>query len=307
MNDILSVDFKLRSKLEGNELLFYITESIDLINQYREILKIPKKVSFMGKQKDENNTDKDKIVDEYIKVASTYEYIKPREIENKMCISCNKKIKNEDYEDSITVCEFCSTEQGTNIINSSFTDSARIHVSTKYSYDRKTHFIECINQFQGKQNVKIPPLVFEKLHKKIDFHGIENKNTNDKTKRYEKVTKKILLSFLKELGYPKQYENINLIYSIVTGNKLDDIEYITEQILNDFDKISDTYDKLFSGIERKNFINTQYVLYQLLCKYNHPCRKEDFEGVKTMDRKFFHEEIIKKIFETLGWNYNSIL
>ncbi len=32
----------------------------------------------------------------------------------------------------------------------------------------------------------------------------------------------------------------------------------------DFDKLTEQYDLLFKDIERKNFINTQYVLFQLL-------------------------------------------
>ena len=112
--------------------------------------------------------------------------------------------------------------------------------------------------------------------------------------------------FLKELGYSKHYENINLIYSNITGKKLDDISHLVDRMIQDFDILSDTYDRKFSDTNRKNFINTQYVLFQLLRKHGHACDKEDFTNLKTVDRKFFHEEMIKKLFQELGWNYVSI-
>ena len=62
-------------------------------------------------------------------------------------------------------------------------------------------------------------------------------------------------------------------------------------------------DKNYKHIDRKNFINTQYVLYQLLLKHKHPCNKEDFTILKTLDRKTFHDEIMSNIFLQLGWNF----
>ena len=63
------------------------------------------------------------------------------------------------------------------------------------------------------------------------------------------------------------------------------------------------YDKKFKHINRKNFINTQYVLYNCLCRHKHQCKKEEFIILKTIDRKFFHDEICKVLFEELGWNH----
>jgi hypothetical protein len=44
----------------------------------------------------------------------------------------------------------------------------------------------------------------------------------------------------------------------------------------------------------------------LLKKHGYPCQKEDFANIKTIDRKFFHEHILKTLFQKLGWNYTSI-
>ena len=56
----------------------------------------------------------------------------------------------------------------------------------------------------------------------------------------------------------------------------------------------------------KSFINSQYVLYQLLRKYNYHCDKEDFNILKTSDRQNFHDDVCKELFKTLGWNFKCI-
>ena len=127
-----------------------------------------------------------------------------------------------------------------------------------------------------------------------------------KEERFYNITKEHVHLFLKELEYTKHYENVNLIHYNITGKKPDDISHLEDRLLYDFDLLTDIYDKQFKnkpGFERKNFINTQYVLYQLLCRYKHNCKKEDFTILKTVDRKSFHDVVAKNIFVILGWNH----
>jgi hypothetical protein len=54
-------------------------------------------------------------------------------------------------------------------------------------------------------------------------------------------------------------------------------------------------------------MNTQHILYQLLNNRKHPCKKEDFNMLKTTDRKFFHDEVCADLFQQLGWNYSPFV
>ena len=290
-----------------NEMNFYICETIDIIEKYKDILKTPKKVSFMGKIIDDHNEEKTKLINDFNEITSTYSFNKQINMDNTLCTNCLAKITRENREDDKHVCEICFVEQNLNILKSSFNDTNRVNISSKYSYDRKSHFRDCINQYQGKQGAVIPDELYKALEIKFKFHNLLCVDENTpRIKRYSKITKKTILTFLKEIGYPKHYENINLIYSNVTGVKLNDISHIITSILNDFDILVEQYDKTYATISRKNFINTQYVLFQLLRKHNHLCQKEDFTNIKTIDRKFFHDNIMKTLFEQLGWNYTSI-
>jgi hypothetical protein len=93
----------------------------------------------------------------------------------------------------------------------------------------------------------------------------------------------------------------------MTGKKPDDISYLEDKLLEDFDILTDLYDKKFKNLERKNFINTQYILYQLLLRHKHPCSKEEFTILKTIDRKTFHDDITRVLFEINNWNFSPLI
>ena len=121
----------------------------------------------------------------------------------------------------------------------------------------------------------------------------------------KKVSKYHISIFLKEIGYAKHYEDLNLIYHVITDNKLHDISHLEDVLMEDFDKLSKLYDEEYiktRKIPRKNFINTQYVLYQLLKRHKYPCNKSDFSFLKTAERKEFHDDICTHLFKKLGWN-----
>jgi hypothetical protein len=297
------------TELQNNyNINFYISDTVHFIEDYKRLLKVPKKMNFIGKLIETDNQEKYEILNGYLKASSKYTNITHEKIVvDVKCFNCHRNLEYEILEDSTFICSNCSSEQGSSIIVSSFSDAERVNISSKYSYDRKTHFRECVSQYHGKQNVIIPAKVYTDLDKSFLFHGlVDGTVATPRFKRYTRVSKKVVLMFLKELGYSKHYENLNLIHSVVTDSKLDDISHLMDLILDDFDALSELYDRKFTHVSRKNFINTQYVLFQLLRKHGHDCDKEDFTNLKTVDRKFFHEEIIKKLFQDLGWNYVSI-
>lgn len=283
---------------------FYIMETLSYIVEYKDILKTPIKVNFMGKIP-KNNKNKKRIVSNYLKIASKYIELEIQSNPQKIsCPNCFNKKKFDVIDDNTYICTKCYTRQIIMKHNSSYNDIDRINISSKYMYDRKVHFRDCINQYQGKQNSTIPQKVYKDLEEQFRRHHLlYGDSNNSKEIRFRDITKNHILIFLKDLNYSKHYENVHLIHYNFTGVRPDDISYLEDKLLDDFDILTDLYDKRFKNIKRKNFINTQYVLYQLLRRHRHPCKKEEFIILKTIDRKFFHDEICKTLFEELGWNH----
>jgi hypothetical protein len=297
-------------KLDNNEEHnFYIIETAEILEKYKQILKTPVKLSFCGK-KTNNDKTKINIIHKYLEIAQKYYKIDSKTEEKKFKISCHFCDNTTDFvvEENAYICLNCYSQQELLQHTISYKDSDRVNISSKYTYDRKVHFRDCINQYQGKQNCSIDKEVYDKLEDIFERHHllVGDKNTKRET-RFSKITKEHILMFLRELGFPKHYENVTLIHYNITGKKPDDISYLEEKLLNDFDILVETYDKHFKNkVERVNFISTQYVLYQLLQKHKHDCRKEDFIILKTMDRKTFHDSICKELFSILGWNFTPL-
>lgn len=286
---------------------FYVMETSCILDKYRESLNSPIVIDFMS-SKNTKNTNTDKIIDEYLNIYKKYniefDYIKKLNINCSICNSINII-----YKDNLKLCLDCGNENTILLQTSSYKDSERINIVPKYHYDRKAHFKDCINQYQGKQQVNIPEEVYYKLINQFELNHILVGDKNDSLHyRCKNINKKQINIFLKELKLSKYYEDSIYIYNYLTGKKINDISHIEKQIINDFETLLVAYDNYNkeNKIERKSFINIQYVLMQLLIKHKHKVNKDDFNILKTNDRQRFHDQICKELFKRLGWNFTCI-
>lgn len=287
---------------------FYIMESTPLIEKYKEIIHKPVVVSFFGKRRDVN-PETAKIKQEYYRIAEKYVDINPTVIPPQKIKNICKNCGSEELEslDDEEICYACGNINNISFNNTSYKDSERINMSNKYNYDRKTHFKDCINQYQGKQNVNIPQKVYDDLTQQFQAHGLLV-DSPDKFTKYSRITRDHISMFLKETGHSRFYEDIVLIHYVLTGNKPNDISHLEPRLLEDFEILTNMYDRKFKKnqqIARKNFINSQYVLFQLLKRYKFPCKKCDFKILHSSDRKSFHDKICREVFRELGWNFTT--
>ena len=294
----------------GTSYNFYIMETSSIIDEYKSEIQKPIVIDFMSpKNINPENISTDHIVSRYLVIYKKYnknfENIK---ILNNNCDICNSSdIK---YEDNIKICIHCGNENNLLRQTSSYKDSERINIVPKYTYDRKSHFKDCLNQYQGKQEVNIPDVVYEKILEQLKLNHIITDNNNESVhEKCKNVTTKHILMFLKELKLNKYYEDYIYIYHYLTGKKINIISpNIEKKIINDFEILLCAYDKYCKNNEtnRKSFINSQYVLIQLLLKHKIPCELDCSSILKTNDRRRFHDQICKEIFKQLGWYFNCI-
>ena len=312
---------------------FYLLRAIPLLDQYCVHKKSQNKIQFVSNKAEEEQEKvgekMEDIVREYMGIVESYfpkdfssgqwekmrlEESKETHVVNKpshkiKCTLCHSDQDSFSIHDNHFVCEKCGFVSSTTMHTSiSFKDIDRVNISSKYTYDRRTHFRDCINQFQGKQNASIDNKVYEDLIHQLVLHGLVVDNYKDipKSVAFQNISKEQILLFLKETGHTKHYEDVVLIYHQLTDKPAPDISHLENDLLRDFDLLTDLYDKKFKNSERKNFINTQYVLFQLLRRHKYPCRKEDFNILKTIDRKYYHDGICADLFIALGWNFQAL-
>lgn len=287
---------------------FYLLQVTPMLEEYRQELAKPIELSFMGQPLIPDTSVADNIVSRFTRIAehtcpSLYCKLEETISNSQCCSNCNSH-----SQESSQVCAQCGAQQNGSNTTFSYNDTNRINMSSKYTYDRRLHFRDSINQFQGKQNSTIKQDVYDKLIEQFELHNLllEDKSLPRQI-RFQKITKQQIAMFLKEINYAKHYEDINLIYHNLTGTKLDDISHLEETLMNDFDILSDLYNELYvktRKTDRKSFINTQYVLFQLLRRHKYPCERSDFNFLKTIERKGFHDEICSDLFARLSWNFS---
>jgi hypothetical protein len=304
-NDITYYKDKLSNVVD---LDFFLLKTTFIIEEYKKELQKPVAMSFMGVPIVPDTGRKERLQQEYVKIIQQFS---PQSIEQYSEITVDG-CKNVHCQNKVNfhngLCEECGLEQ--EIIQNDFNyrDNDRVNITSKYTYDRRIHFRDCMNQFQGKQNSTISDEVYDKLYKQIKLNGLELEGET-REEKYKKITKRHISYFLKEIGFSKHYEDVHLIYHTITGKPLDDISHIEDVLLKDFDQLSELYDQIYlkdKKIERKNFINTQFVFYQLLKRHKYPCNKSDFNFLKTNERKYFHDTICSDLFCRLGWNFTTI-
>ena len=295
-----------------DDMDYYLLKATPIINAYKTELKRPVVVPFMDDSAQVvDTTIKDDLIRSYMRIANDYlenaGTEPPIPDDSKICIHCGGSTFQR-MDTHSTICTSCGAEHERLEMIYSFPDHDRINITSKYTYDRRTHFRDCINQFQGKQNSTIPDTIYIELKKQFELSGLLDLSSDDPIIRFAQITKKHVYMFLKETGNSKHYEDVNLIYHNITKKPLDDISHLEERLMFDFDLLSDLYDKQYiqeKKIDRKNFINTQYVLYQLLRRHKYDCDRQDFNFLKTTERKSFHDEVCSTLFEKLKWRFKS--
>lgn len=319
---------KQRQDKPDRTFYFYLLRAIPLLDQYFLLKKSQNKIQFVSSKAEESQLNvgekMEDIVREYMSIVESYfpqeytwgQWEEAKEVpttkpfSNKLkCTLCYSDQESFFIHDNHFVCEKCGFVATAAMHSSiSFKDIDRVNISSKYTYDRRTHFRDCINQFQGKQNASIDPKVLEDLIEQLVLHGLLEENYKElpKSTAFQNISKEQILIFLKETGHTKHYEDVVLIYHQLTDKPAPDISHLENDLLRDFDLLTDLYDKRFKHTERKNFINTQYVLFQLLRRHKYPCKKEDFNILKTIDRKYYHDTICADLFMTLGWNFQAL-
>jgi hypothetical protein len=314
---------------DDNQFCFYLIRAIPLIDEFKKAQKKQNKIYFFNKDNKENKNEDNELIHQILnnylnlvqnyfpedyknlscdKMKITQETESFEKMEKQKCQICNNELDKFLIYDNHFVCENCGFVSNTTHSNISYKDIDRVNLSSKYTYDRRSHFRDTINQFQGKQNANIPKAIYDSLIEQFVLHGIvsENYKSLSKEEAFKNVTKEHIILFLKEIKHTKHYEDVTLLHYQITGKPTPNIGHLENQLLNDFDQLIEVYDKKFKHLERKNFINTQYVLYQLLKRHKYSCKKEDFNMLKTVDRKYYHDTICSELFQELGWSFTAL-
>ena len=134
------------------------------------------------------------------------------------------------------------------------------------NYDRKAKFRECISRYQARQDVLIDKRPYEKYL--LRHYG-----------DLSKVTKKQIFHMLINLSKENQVKHIHLIHYEITGVPPNNIDYLEESLMHDFEVLTDDKLRVVGVKEAKppqRVVSIRQVFYHLLKKNGVACCKEEF-------------------------------
>ncbi len=282
------------------ELGLYLFRTSDILDEYRKIVASSGPQSFVGGcDTGDSSTRKKELSSQFMCIAQEYAEIEfiSQPIEKIVCQDCGSFEFNFDDESSIYICKKCGTEVEILDDSPSFKDTDRVNMSSRFSYSRRGHFTDAMKRFQGIQNIdpkKISRAV-KVLKEEMKMHSLT----------IETVTKDHIYMFLSEKRLSRHYEDLNLLYHIITGKPCPNITSYEDELLDLFDKQEEKLDEVLED-ERDNSLNVNYKLYKLLQKVGYPCRKDDFYILKTKTKEDEHDTAMKKAWKLLGSGWEWI-
>jgi Poxvirus Late Transcription Factor VLTF3 like len=282
----------LRQSIKEKELnakyIFYIWKTEELVQTIKEFLNKCNKQFFLSIDSQDIFNKKKELYNSFFHIAK--EFTQLEDFSGSVGkIKCNcGSLDLYIEEDSIYICKECSLIIETLDEIPTFKDTDRVNMSTKYRYTKKGHFIDAMKQFQGKQNIVIPNNVIKKIELDIIQHNLTN-NCVSKERIYE---------FLSSNSMTKFYEDLNLIYHIITKFPLPDISIYEKQLLDMFDYQEKIYEEI-KDPSRINSLNVNYKLFKLLQLLDYPCTKSDFFILKTQSKLNEHDQKWSEIIDTI--------
>lgn len=329
INDLVNkkIQYKVHSQIPSlNEKIKKLKEELESVRTQiektylqNEIERIQKEINSLANKKIEYNKSVESIF-QYIKeIKETKKCLTKKELQTLYSRFLNiiefflpEDIEFEyDKNSTKTKCFYCGCEKffsDTGIIYCSvcFTEISpeislysinKNNTYSSYVYEERENFKKTIERFQGKQKIKFPKDMFQKLDEYFRSYGLP---TGEEVRNKKlKLDKELLLRALSEKKFNKYYEDINLISNMYWGYELPDISHIENKLLEDYDKFNEVYRRIKK--DRKSSLNTQFLLYKLLKRNGYPCSKSDFKLMKTHDIIEYHEEIYKRVCKELNW------
>ncbi len=319
MNSIIEQNNNILQHIDNNKILDYFSSVSDIIETYYKVEdagKIGKRKLNLNsqlimyddiKEPTSNNLSINDIYwvddkynstetkDNIVKTFNNVVYSKPivNYYNYNKCRNCNCDMYI-NTNDGIIICDNCGNVE--NILIESEIPSYKDNGSDKpiYPYKRLNHFIECINQFQAKENIEIPQYIYDKL-----TEIFKKKRVKD----FKTLTLTDVRRELKALKLNKYYEHVSYIYSKLSGNEAPKLTYAEEnKIKLLFKQIDKSFNK-FCPKDRNNFFNYNYLLHKLFKIIGMEQYLEYFPLLKSKEKLLKQDEIWKLICKDLNFKY----
>lgn len=277
------------------EFGFYLLRTTDLLNEYKDLFEKTKQRTFVSVSAETSVNErliakKNLLISKYLRVAREYVQLEDFVVKSGrlVCEACSGTDFEQGEDEAIYTCKQCGNTLELLDDSPTYKDTDRVNMASRYQYTCRGHFIEAMNKFEGKQNTTIPVGVKNLLEREMKNHNLTPATTS----------KDHIYMFLSEKKLSNHYEDINLIYFMITNTPSPNITDYRPQLLELFDLQEEAYAEV-KDPERTNSLNVNYKLYKLLQLVGYPCKKDDFYILRTRTKLEEHDEKWREIIAIL--------
>lgn len=307
--DVLGLNNSIIVSLTGAALTAYMCNSIPILHKFQQEKRETKVISFMGTTTPSYAPPAEisglrkivNLVGYQVKLENIPHFASGKNSTDDFCIFCGCFLTLVGIEGEVPSCGSCSARQVMRDNVTVIRDDHAIIAPFEGDNDRMMRFKLVVNQYCCRQTAIIDDKVMEKIKASLRLYRLMDNEEATST-----LTKGHVAKVLKEIGLTRHNENIHLIFVRLTGRPPSDLSSIEERLYDDFRQVSDTFDKLYVENRRKNFINLQFILYQLLVRNGYKCRREEFTITSTFDTQLKHDRELQIIFDELRWAYSPL-
>jgi chaperonin cofactor prefoldin len=311
IDDILS---EIHSIQQCDDEIEYYTKTGDILFNYYDsvenepVSEIKKTILsfFAPKTKPDLITDSTKnttsmradLLDQYLSFTDK-DYIDDNieHIPIDFCEHCNTQSMTIYTNEGIVYCNNCLTVSNVITDNDKPSYKEPPKEISYFAYARINHFVEWLNNIQGKETTSIPDSVVDIILLELKKNRIRNLNNVS-----QKQIKCILKKF-KDQKLSKYYEHIPYIWNRITGNSNPHMSAeLEEKLKNMFREMQVPYLK-HSPANRKNWMSYSYTLYKLLQFLGENEYLKYFSLLKSREKLHQQELIWKNICSDLGWKF----
>lgn len=307
-NNSIIIDLNLRAELiERKEnienKIIEINNNKDEINYYD--LTSDLLVKYYDNRNNNNNVKKTINIMDILSSKKPTDNIQKNNLFESYCQRVDGiKINKDKGDNRVKYCDDCTIECILDMNTSCYTcpncglmDFVIIDEETtikEYSpYQRKNHFKDWLKQFQAKEVIDISDEVFKKIIREIN----KNKNLNKK-----KISRSMMQTILKNLGYSNLYKHIPFIINKISGIPAPSLSKdVQNKLLKMFEQIQEPWE-LYKPKNRKNFISYPYILTKF-------CELLELEDLTYYFPQLDHPNLVvpdqvwEKICNHLNWQF----
>jgi hypothetical protein len=283
---------------DGEKYKEYIDRTFSILEEFNSLQEKETPHFHFGEEK-KFSPDKLCHIRAFIQIASDYTplnlTLRPAN-RTGLCPYCRMPFA--DDEDDKIICYDCGIYQDSFSISADFTGLLNLNGANNNNYMNKETFDKCKKCYQGQQSAEFSPELRKDFDKYCQINRIVKSNLSYETTR----------PIFKEIKYPGYYEDINLFLFMheEIRRPLPNISEHEADIDRDYDQFYQKFIEI-KGDERDSGLNAWYLLLILLIRRNIPCNKCDIKVPETISIRLANDNIARKVFNALGWQFKDTI